>query len=343
MHHDIARLGGRPDLAAELEALGEQGLTAGRVLAHHRGRWLVAEPGVDRPRLLPARGRLRESPPATGDWVAIDPGGAIAALLERRGAIVRLAAGSATASQVLAANVDLALLVEPAPEPNERRLERLLALARADGVPAALVLNKVDLTPGGDADPQERAARLARRLGIVDAVALSALEGEGVALLRTLVEPGATAVLLGASGVGKSTLVNALLGEQRQATRPVRAGDRRGRHTTVTRELIALPGGALLIDTPGLRAIGLWDGAEGSFADVEKLAAGCRFADCRHESEPGCAVREAVEPERLAAWRKLVREQAWLEDRKAAARERGRRGRVHAARQRAARRAKGDA
>ena len=129
-------------------------------------------------------------------------------------------------------------------------------------------------------------------------------------------------MLLGASGTGKSTLVNALLGTEHQKTGEVRASDGRGRHTTVTRELLALPGGAFLIDTPGIRVAGLWDGTGDSFADVDDLAAQCRFADCGHDSEPGCAVRAALDPERIAAWRKLQRELAWVNDRRAASRER---------------------
>jgi ribosome biogenesis GTPase / thiamine phosphate phosphatase len=336
MHHETPGLGRRPQLESELAELDQSGLTAGRVLAQHRGRWLVAPISDPEPRLLVARGRLRETPPVTGDWVAIDSAGAIAAVLERRGTLVRRAAGEATAAQVLAANVDLALVAEPLPDPNARRAERLAALALADGVPAALVLTKADLDPDG----QVVAARLARRLALADAVAVSARDGTGLGILRTLLEPGATAVLLGASGAGKSTLVNALLGESRQATQPVRSGDGRGRHTTVTRELIGLPGGALIVDTPGLREVGLWGGSDAAFADIDRLAAGCRFADCRHEREPGCAVREAVGEERLAAWRKLEREQAWLEDRKAAARERKRRGRAFGRQARAAQRAK---
>jgi ribosome biogenesis GTPase / thiamine phosphate phosphatase len=307
----------------------------GRVLAQHRGRWLVALEDQE-PRLLPARGSLRSSPPVTGDWVAVDRGGAIAAVLERRGTLVRRAPGEATASQVLAANVDLALVVEALPEPGERRAERLIALALAGGVPAALVLTKADLA----ADGQTVAARMARRLGLADGVAVSAVDGTGLGILRRLLEPGSTAALLGRSGAGKSTLVNALLGEPRQETRPVRAADGRGRHTTVTRELIPLPGGAMIIDTPGLRSIGLWDGADAAFADIDRLAAGCRFADCRHESEPGCAVREAVDAERLRGWRKLAREQARLEDRKAAARERKRSARTLSRQIRAAERSK---
>jgi ribosome biogenesis GTPase len=308
----------------------------GRVLAQHRGRWMVASDDEEEPRLLPARGSLRETPPVTGDWVTVDPGGAISAVLERRGTLVRQAAGDATAAQVLAANVDLALVVESLPDPNERRTERLAALALAGGVPAALVLTKSDLVDDG----QAVAARMARHLGLADGVAVSARDGGGLGILRTLLAPGETAALIGLSGAGKSTLVNALLGEDRQATRPVRAGDGRGRHTTVTRELIRLPGGALILDTPGLRAVGLWDGAGDAFADVDELASSCRFADCRHDTEPGCAVRGALDPERLAAWRKLKLEQARLEDRKAAARARKESARALTSRARAAQRAK---
>jgi ribosome biogenesis GTPase len=176
-------------------------------------------------------------------------------------------------------------------------------------VPAALLLTKADL----DEDADATAARLARRLGLAEAAAISVRSGDGVAIVRSLLAPGATAVLLGPSGAGKSTLVNALLGEERQATGEIRE-DGRGRHTTVTRELLTLPNGAFLIDTPGIREAGLWDGA--SFDDVDALAAGCRFADCEHDSEPGCAVRGALDPERLEAWRKLQAEQAWVDERR---------------------------
>lgn len=319
MQQDTFGLGRRPDLDAELDRRGVSGLTAGRVVAQHRGHWLVAltAPGGSGPRLFGARGRLRVRPPVAGDWVAIDAGGAICAVLDRRGVLSRRAAGKAPAEQILAANVDLALVVEPLPEPNDRRAERFLALARG-GIGAALVLTKADLEPDG----QAVAARAARRLGIADAIAVSAHDGTGLQMLRGLLEPGATAVLLGRSGAGKSTLVNALLGERRQATRPVRASDGRGRHATVTRELIALPDGALIVDTPGLREVGLWDGPDATFADIARLAGGCRFADCRHAGEPGCAVRGAVDDARLAAWRKLEREQSRLDVSRRAERER---------------------
>ncbi len=352
MRSPLAGLGRRPDLKDELAKLGDPDLTPARVLAQHRGRWLVAcpAPAASEPRvrpdgpsavLVPARTRAIDrpgGPPVTGDWVALDGGGAIAHVLERRGAIVRHDVGTRSRAQALAANVDLALVVEAFPEPNLRRAERLLALATAGGVRPLLVLTKADLVPDGEL----AAPRLARQLGLVDAYAVSAIAPTGLLPLIRELEPGATAVLLGVSGAGKSTLANALIGHDRQVTRPVRAGDGRGRHTTVARELIALPGGALLIDGPGVRRVNVWDGTGTAFADVDELAAACRFADCRHESEPGCAVRDAVDPQRLAAWRKLEREQAWVDDRRAAAREREQRGREHVRLQRAARRRKGN-
>jgi len=333
-----AGLGRRPDLEAELDELGDPGLTAGRVLAQHRARWLVA--GLTgAPRLVPARGRLRHTDaPTTGDWVALDADGAIAAVLPRHGTVVRRAAGAAFASQVLAANVDLVLVVEPLPEPEVRRAERLVALALAGGVPAALALTKADLDPAA----AEVARALGGRLGLADAIAVSVHDEDAVAAVTSLLAPESTTVLLGPSGAGKSTLVNALLCVQRQEVGAVRASDGRGRHTTVTRELLTLPTGALLIDTPGIREAGLWDGTGGAFADIEALALQCRFSDCGHGGEPGCAVRAEGDPDRVAAWQKLEREQAWLEDRRQAARAREQLGRKYSRTQRAARRSKGN-
>ena len=214
-----------------------------------------SRPKPKNPKLVPARGRLTQTP-VTGDVVLLDEAGAIAAVEPRRGTIVRRAPGRTTTGHVLAANVDLALVTEPLPDPKARRLERFAALAAVRRRPVALALTKADLVRGG----QITATRLGRRLGVADAVAVSALTGEGMGILRALLAPGTTTVLLGASGTGKSTLVNALLGEQRQKTGEVRASDGRGRHTTVTRELLTLPGGAHLIDTPGIRIAGLWDG-----------------------------------------------------------------------------------
>jgi ribosome biogenesis GTPase len=175
-----------------------------------------------------------------------------------------------------------------------------------------IVLTKLDLAEDADAAIAE-----------VESVAIgvpvhpvSAVTGEGLEELEPYLGPGRTVVLLGSSGVGKSTLVNALLGEERQATKEIRAFDGRGRHTTTARELIALPGGGLVLDTPGVRELQLWDAGEGmagTFADVDELALTCRFSDCSHESEPGCAVRDAVDHDRLESWRKLGRELRHLE------------------------------
>jgi ribosome biogenesis GTPase len=299
----------RPGIAAELNALAPD-LVAGRVLAQNRGFWLVAVAAGEgwEPKLLTARGRLRGTTPVTGDWVAVDTAGEITAVLERRCLLERRAAGDEVETQALAANVDLVLIVEALPEPNERRAERFASLAAASEIPVALVLTKADLAPDADAT----AAQLRGRLGFDAALAISVRDGQGLPALRALLAPEATTALLGASGAGKSTLVNTLLGEERQATAPVREKDGLGRHTTVTRELIELPEGALLLDTPGLREVGLWVDVGATFEDIERLAQGCRFGDCAHRTEPGCAVRDAVAPDRLAAWRKLTDEQAAL-------------------------------
>ncbi len=288
-------------------------LATARVLAQYRGLWLVATPDSE-PELVTARGKL-ELTPVTGDFVGLDEAGSIAEVMPRHGVIVRRAPGEAADGQVLAVNVDLALVTEPLPDPNERRLERFAALAGSGDVPVALVLTKSDLDPDG----YMKAAQLGRTLGVIDSVAVSVRTGEGIDVVRGLLDPGATTVLLGASGTGKSTLINTLLGEERQKTGEIRA-DGRGRHTTVTRELLTLPGGAFLIDTPGIRIAGLWDGAGDTFADVEELALGCRFSDCGHTTEPGCAVRAALPPERIEAWRKLQEELASIDDRRAKSR-----------------------
>ncbi|MGI8729864.1 MAG: ribosome small subunit-dependent GTPase A [Solirubrobacteraceae bacterium] len=340
-----AGLGRRPELDAELLALGEPSYIPARVLAQHRGRWLVSRPGKSPPQLVAARGRLRapgEHAPTTGDWVALDDDGLIAAVLERHGSVVRRAAGSPVAGQVLAANVELVLVVEALPEPNVRRAERLVALAASGGVAAALVLTKADLDP----DCGVGAPRIARDLGLADGIAVSVQDPASLTALWALLEPQTTSVLLGPSGAGKSTIVNALLDDERQATGAVSEharGHGRGRHTTVTRDLLTLPNGALLIDTPGIREAGLWDGGVGeSFADIQLLAARCRFSDCAHEREPGCVVLAEADPERVAAWRKLEHEQAWVEDRRAAAAAREQLARSYRGVQRAARHVEGD-
>ena len=241
-------------------------------------------------------------------------------LVPRAGAFTRKVAGETTEEQVIAANVDVAFLVAGLDHDfNPRRLERYVVAVWESGATPVLVLNKADL---GER-VEERQAEAAAAAPGVAVVALSARERTGLETLGAWLEPGCTVALLGSSGAGKSTLVNALLGEDRQATGEVREDDSRGRHTTTRRELIVLPGGALLIDTPGLRELQLWSGEEslaGAFPDVEALAASCRFRDCRHAGEPGCAVRAAVESgaleeARFESWVKLQRELRWLDAR----------------------------
>jgi ribosome biogenesis GTPase len=339
---DLSTLGWvSPDQETAFEPYGAAGLAAGRVGAHHRGGYVVYSQLGELLGVLP--GRLRSAAPgelpAVGDWVAFRPLDGAAALVEavlpRRTCFRRsrrdLARGSNVGEeQVVAANVDVVFLVADLSVPGSpRSLERYLAAAWESGAEPVVVLTKLDLC----ADPAARVAE-AQHVGLgVPVQAVSAATGEGVEAIRALLAGNRTAALLGPSGAGKSTLVNRLLGREAQATRALRS-DGRGRHTTTARELFLVPGGGLVLDTPGLRVLQLWDddGLHGAFADLDDLARQCRFSDCRHETEPGCAVRAAVEDglldgERLQSWAKLGRELAYLErkgDRRAEAEERRR-------------------
>lgn len=303
----------------------ESGLEAARVVRVDRGLPLVSVgSGVERAE--PAAHLVKGADAATsrvvvGDWVALGrPEGhempIIEAIMPRHGAFVRKDPGETTGEQVLIANVDIVFVVQSMSGSgvNVSRLERELVLAWESGARPVVVLTKADLTPDVEAQ-----AALAEEVAFgVDVIVESAVTGLGVEDVRQHVPPGHTAALLGASGVGKSTLVNKLLGSDELATGEVRLGDDKGRHTTVARELVAIPGGGVVIDTPGMRAIGLWDADEGlsaAFPDIEELAVRCRFRDCAHEEEPGCAVVAAADAgelpqRRLDSYRRLVAELA---------------------------------
>ncbi len=317
----LVALGYSPRWQTLLDQSG-QGLTPARVIRTDRGSALVAAPdGIVRARLsapLLKAARGTAGLPVVGDWLALlagdDPDAPLVeAVLERASVITRGDPGKTSEIQVLAANIDTVFVVDPiADPPNLRRIERELALAWDSGAAPVVVLTKADLSADTEA---ARRAVASVALG-VDVLVINALAGESAALLLAYLTGHRTAVLVGPSGAGKSTLINALLGEQRQATREVRVGDGRGRHTTVARELIQMPRGGVLIDTPGLRSLGLTGSEEGIasvFPDIEEAARSCRFRDCTHSDEPGCAVRAAVEagtlaPERLASYHKLLRE-----------------------------------
>ena len=291
-------------------------LVPGRVTRVNRGAVTVqTEDGTVAATLA---GRLEPDseagPAAVGDWVGLEVANAVVrVILPRAGALARRRPGGADHQQVAAANVDLVLIVESVERgPNPRRIERAVALAWDGGATPVVVLTKLDLCE----DRVSAIERAKEGAPFADVLTVSARTGEGMETISDLLSEGTTAVLLGPSGVGKSTLTNALLGEERLAVAGVRDGDRKGRHTTTFRELFVLPNRSCLIDTPGIRELGLWLDAEAvgaAFPEIEEAARRCRFGDCRHESEPGCAVLEEVErgsidPARLASFLRLRRE-----------------------------------
>ena len=289
------------------------GLIPARVAVQHRGAYdVLHELGEQR---MSAANRLvrEEGLPAVGDWVGIDLStNLIEALLPRRTSISRKEVWQATREQILAANVDVAFLVQALPlDFNLRRLERYLAMAWESGAQPVVVLTKTDLVD--DVQPYLDQAETVS-LGSCPVLAVSARTGQGLDDLRSWLEPNRTAVLLGSSGVGKSTIVNSLVGEELLATQEVREDDQMGRHTTTRRELILVPTGGVVLDTPGIRELQLWDAdLEQTFGDVEEIARRCRFSDCHHDREPGCAIRDALADgslshERWQSYVKLQRE-----------------------------------
>lgn len=307
--------------------LAEDGFELARVARVDRGLPLVASAaGLERAE--PATHLIKTAGSAgsravVGDWVALArPDGhempIIEAILPRKSAFARKDPGEQTGEQVIIANADIVFVVQSLSGGgvNLRRLERELVVAWESGAVPVVVLTKADLAE--DIDVQRRAAEEVAHG--VDVIVESAVTGEGIDEVRGRVPAGITAALLGGSGVGKSTLVNRILGEDVLATGEVRAGDDKGRHTTVAREIVSIPDGGVIVDTPGMRALGLWDvegGMEAAFPDIEALAVECRFRDCAHEAEPGCAVVTAAETgdlpaRRLESYRRLRAEMAEL-------------------------------
>jgi ribosome biogenesis GTPase len=322
----IQDLGWDAYFEAQWRERATEGSVPARVISQQRGLWRVvgnfeecwAEPS----------GKFRKESegggdwPAVGDWVAVEirpekQSALIQHILPRRSRFVRKVAGKQVEEQVIVANIDVALIVAALDgDFSVRRIERYLAQCWESGARPAIVLNKADAC----ADSEKLVAEIAN-IALGAAVFLvSAKTGDGLDSLEASFTKGQTMVLLGSSGVGKSTLVNRLLQEERQSTHAVRESDSKGRHTTTSRELFVMPSGAMIIDTPGLRELQLWDAAEGlaqTFADVDELAAQCRFTNCQHREEPGCAVQAAISAntldlDRLESWRKLQREQEFL-------------------------------
>jgi ribosome biogenesis GTPase len=315
-------LGWGPDLADAMAPHAARGLQAGRVAVQHRGAytlWSLDQAVEIEAVAKRALERTELGFPAIGDWVAYVPAGRgsdrarIEAVLPRRTKLSRKVAGAKAEEQIVAANVDTVFVMMGLDADfNLRRLERFLVVVWESRAEPVIVLNKIDLAP----DPEASLAEAAKVAPGVPVIAVGSKPRIGLDQLTDWLRPGRTVALLGSSGVGKSTLVNALAGAELQATGDVRESDQRGKHTTSFRRLLRLPSGALLVDNPGLREVQLWTvaiGDEEAFADVEALAADCRFSDCRHQNEPHCAVRAAVEAgtlkeKRLASWRALQEE-----------------------------------
>jgi ribosome biogenesis GTPase len=334
----LSALGWKHDLEAAYSPHARQGLLPARVLARHRDRWVLALPvedGVPREAILPGAARARDglAPselPTVGDWVLVDakmvstsPDSGplvIRERLPRYSSILRRGAGDPVEAQVLAANVDTVAVVMGLDENyNLRRMERYLSLAWESGASPIVILSKADLASEEAGRAQKMRLAVASAPG-VPVFCVCALSGLGMDELSRALGPGSTTVFLGSSGAGKSTLLNALAGEDLQRTGDTREVDGKGRHTTTSRELFTLPSGAMVIDSPGMRELGLWgtdEGVESEFPEIEALAALCRFSDCAHGEEPGCAVREAaadgrLDPGRLESYLKQKKELAFV-------------------------------
>ncbi len=319
---DLERLGWNPFFASHFTPYEKEGLIPARITIEQKTHFFAAT-GEEELRAslggkLRFEARGEEDVPGVGDWVALRPTpgeqtATIVHVLPRKSKFSRKAVGRERVEQTVAANIDLVFLVNALDATfNLRRLERYLVLAAGSGAQPAVVLNKSDLC----ADLSRLVSDVRAVVAQVPVYVMSAARSEGLEPVRNSLGVGVTGAFLGPSGVGKSTIINRLLGREKLKTRTVREYDGKGRHTTSYREMVVLPSGGILIDTPGMRELQLWEGEEGieeAFEDIESLATTCRFRDCRHDKEPGCAVRKAIEEGtldrgRYAGYLKLQRE-----------------------------------